>query len=190
MCWSSREEEFKTKNQMKNKQTALKALLVAGIVGSMMEVNLPAARAGKSFPALPKQAARLLVNALTDAQQAALSSADGATLATAAAAILAATPVDQRAAMARAIASFVVTNKTGAAATTVVTSLVAAVPLAANSIIQVALSIAPSLQTALQTAMPNQVAMIQAAAAVAADTIVVTTGSTIDTSNPNTNSAS
>jgi hypothetical protein len=143
-----------TQNQMKKYQTALKALLVAGIVGTMANVGAVVGYA-QTAPA-PN---------LTVAQQQALASADGASLATAAAGIIAATPVAQRAAVAQAIAKFVASTKAPAAATLVLTRLVADVPAAAASILQVALTAAPSLQAALVAAMPAQASTIAAVVA-------------------------
>ena len=182
-----KKHEFNIITKMKYKQTALKALLVVGILGTMMEANVATAK-NSNLPALPAQT--LSVGNLTAAQQALLTSTDGTTLATAAAAMIAAAPVAQRAALAQSIASFVVRTK-GAAATTVLTTLVAAVPAAAAQIITVALSIAPGLQAALVVAMPGQAATIQTAAVAAANTAVVqTVAPAADQGNPLNASAS
>ena len=183
-----KKHEFNIITKMKYKQTALKALLVVGILGTMMEANVATAR--DIGPRLPKLVATVRVADLTAAQQALLASADGTTLATAAAAMIAAAPVAQRAALAQSIASFVVRTK-GAAATTVLTTLVAQVPAAAAQIITVALSIAPTLQAALVAAMPSQTQTIQTAAVVAiATTVVQTAPPAAQSENPSSNSAS
>ena len=184
-----KKHEFNIITKMKYKQTALKALLVVGILGTMMEANVATARDGG--PRLPKLVATVRVADLTAAQQALLTSTDGTTLATAAAAMIAAAPVAQRAALAQSIASFVVRTK-GAAATTVLTTLVAQVPAAAAQIITVALSIAPTLQAALVAAMPSQTPTIQTAAVAAATTLVVATppAPAAEQGNPSSNSAS
>ncbi len=188
-CPGIRKDEFNIIIKMKYKQTALKALLVVGILGTMMEANVATARP-RNLPAVPAMRAAVDVVNLTAAQQALLASTDGTTLATAAAAMIAAAPVSQRAALAQSIASFVVRNK-GAAATTVLTTLVAQVPAAAAQIITVALSIAPTLQAALVAAMPAQTATIQTAAVAAATTVVVQTAApAADQGNPLTASAS
>lgn len=183
---SSSKKDFKYKTKMKLNQIAFKALLVAGIVGTMLNASVASAATRKAVSLPPAPVTVIAVASLTAAQQAALASADGTTLANAAAAIIAATPANQRAEMAKAIAKYVATNKTAAAATAVVTRLVADVPAAASVVIQVALKAAPALQAALTTAMPAQATTI---ATVAAEAVILFSAPPITISNPLTQSA-
>lgn len=150
---------------MKLNQIAFKALLVAGIVGTMLNADVASAAVRKGLPtaALPSVAVQITVVSLTTAQRAALASADGTTLAAAAGALIAAAPAAQRAELAKSIAAFVAKNKGAAAATAVLVRLVGDVPAASSVIIQVALGAAPTLRGPLGVALPAKAPEIAAA---------------------------
>ena len=176
---------------MKNKQTALKALLVAGILGTMMEANVATARIRGTPPPPAAPANTIAVANLTDAQIAALTSTDPATLSAAANGMLAGVTGAARVALAQSIAAYVARTKTPAAAGAVLTGLVAQVPAAATSILMVALAITPSLNTTLAAVLPVAAqASLSTAVASAATAVQAGAATVVTFTNPLTNSAS
>lgn len=143
---------------------------MAGILGTMMEANVAVA-VPKGLPALPRVS--LTVVDLTPTQIAALASADGAALSTAATTLINNAPAAQRVALAQSIAAYVARTKTSTAAAAVLTGLVTALPNAGSSILQVALAITPALAATLTSVLPASAqtalnsAVVDAAAAVA-----------------------
>ena len=138
---------------MKNNYTFLKALLVAGIVGTMAHVS-PLAHA-----------------ALTPSQITALSAATAVRLPQAAVDMVNAATPAAREQLAKDIAAYVAVNKPGLAAT-VVASIVQLIPNSAAAIVTAAVqanqSVAASVVTATVQALPSSAVVVAAAASAAA----------------------
>lgn len=154
---------------MKNSSPLIKALVVAGMVGTMAHIS-PVANAA------PLTTAQ--IKTLTDATTAPL-------LVAAATAILNAAPLAEKEQVAKDMAKYVAATKSPAAAAQVVKYLVGAVPASAQAIVQAAIAAYSGIVAELRAQLPA--ALVDAA--VAANAAQNNPNqNTQTTTNPNTNS--